>query len=107
MKLILTSSPLVCPTLTHWKICSWKFEVPRDSLGKPGSIDIWLARCFLQDGEFIESEMPGLNVVIAGAEFEEFIEISTTTQGLMDDSIQILGQFLIDKGYISGTLTEE
>ena len=96
-------------TLTHWKICNWKFEVPRTDLSedKVGYIVIYIAKCFVNQNGFLEEPMiKGVIITITDDQFNELINIHTTTQGLMKDFMDIMGQFLIDQNHVIGTLVE-
>lgn len=99
------SVPESVPAQTHVKICSWIFEVARPAFGKDGFVDIWLAKCYEDEaGNFVEPEVPGLNIKVEGEDYDALIAIPTTVQDLITDSTQILSQFLIDHGYIDGVV---
>jgi hypothetical protein len=90
--------------ITHYKICNWTFEVPRPSLGKEGYLDLWLAKCYPDSGNYIEPPVPGVNIKIEGADFEDLISRSTTVKDLITDSMQIISDFLVEKGYVDGVV---
>lgn len=102
--LIELAAPVPVQSITHYKICSWTIEVPRPSLEKEGYCDIWLAKCYLEDGIYYELELPGLNIRIEGLDFEELSETATTVKDLLTDSTEILSQFLVDHGYLEGVV---
>ena len=106
MSIIQLTQPEIFPTITHLKICNWTFEIPRALLGKDGFVDIWLAKCYLEDGIYYEVEVPGINIKIEGEDFNELKELPTTIQPIMKDATAILSQFLVDKGYFSGIMVE-
>lgn len=94
-------------TLTHWKICNWKFEVPRLELNedKQGYIVIYIAKCFVNiDGYLEEPMIKGEIITITETQFDELINVLTTVQGLMKDFMDVVSQFMIDNNIVDGTL---
>ena len=102
--LIELAVPVITPNITYLKICSWKFEVSRPELDKNGFIDIWLAQCYLEDGLYKESPLPGINIKLENAAFDELIATPTTVKDFMTDSIEILMNFLLDYAYLEGSV---
>lgn len=93
--------------MTHYRICAWKFEVPRLKLDKKGFIEIWLAKCYDNNGLF--EEIPGLEGVYIKLEdevFDNLTKVSTKKDALMDGSLEAIAQYLIDKKYIDGEIVE-
>ena len=100
--LIQLATPETIPVITHLKICNWTFEVPRPIFEKDGYVDIWLAKCYLENDNYYEIEIPGINIRIEGEYFDQLKNLPTTIKPLMEDSTEILSQFLIDCGYFEG-----
>ncbi|MHA1368148.1 MAG: hypothetical protein ACTSRA_00345 [Promethearchaeota archaeon] len=99
-------------TLTHVSICNITIEESRPWANKLGYFDIWLAYGYLRsDGHMVEPEYNGLNIIISEkdelSEFNELYNKVTTLKSIMLDVKLIIGQFLIDKGYIVGNLIME
>ncbi len=90
--------------ITHYKICNWTFEVPRASLGKDGYLNIWLAKCYFENGVYVEPEVPGVMINIVGDDFDDLVSRDTTVKDLITDSMQIISEFLVEKGYLNGTV---
>ncbi len=96
-------------TLTHVTICNVTIEESRPWANKSGYFNIWLAYGYLrEDGHMVEPEYEGLNVMITErddpSQFNDLYNRTTTLKPMMLDVKLIVGQFLIDNGYISGTL---
>ena len=94
---------------THLRICKYEEEIYRSGQyrEKPGYFIVYTAKCFRQGRVYIEiPNWPGQEFRIDGAEYEELRNIKTTTKPLADDVAEIIGQFLIDKGYVEGKLVD-
>ena len=94
---------------THLKICKYEEEIhrPDQCREKPGYFIVYTAKCFKQDGIYIEiPDWPGEEFRIEGREYDEIRNIKTTTKSLVDDVTEIISQFLIDKGYVEGKLVD-
>jgi len=116
MKVIQLKNPESLPTdiyrqdqATHLKICKYEEEIyrPGQFHEKPGYFIVYTAKCFKQGRVYIEiPNWPGQEFRIAGDEYDELRNIKTTTKPLADDVSEIIGQFLIDKGYVEGKLVD-
>ena len=94
---------------THLRICKYEEEIyrPGQYHEKLGYFIIYTAKCFKQDEIYIEiPNWPGNEFRIEGAEYEELSNIETTGKLLTCDATEIIGQFLIDKGYVEGKLVD-
>lgn len=94
-------------TVTYWKVCNITYEVERSDNGKDGYLDVWIAKCYKDGNDYIEiPELGGINVKIEGGEFSQFeaYGIIPSSGATCFDFIRTVTQFLIDKGYIDGTL---
>ena len=94
---------------TYFRICKYEEEIHRSGQlhEKPGYFIVYTAKCFKQGGIYIEIPgWPGQEFRIEGSEYEELRNIKTTTKSLADDVTEIIGQFLIDKGYVQGKLVD-
>lgn len=118
MKIIQLTNPEALPEgiyaknqATHARICNYHEEIKRIDQFKPrdGWFIVYLALCFKNDeGAYIEiPEWEGLEFKIEGEKYEILANVDTTTQPFSADVCQIIGQFLIDEGYIEGTLIDE
>jgi len=94
---------------THLKICKYEQEINRSGQcrEKPGYFTVYTAKCFKQDGVYIEiPNWPGEEFKIEGTEYDEIRNIKTSAKSLADDITEIIAKFLIDKGYVEGKLVD-
>lgn len=94
---------------THLRICKYEEEIyrPGQCHEKLGYFTVYTAKCFKQGGVYIEiPSWPGQEFRIEGKDYDELRNTKTTTKPLADDVAEIIGQFLIDKGYIEGKLVD-
>jgi hypothetical protein len=95
------------PVITHYRICAYRIEVPRDD--KPGYMEVYLARCYIKEDAYYEDpRLTGgdLMIKVNFQEFLQFINTPTTGQGILKDSMDLIAQFLIDMGYVHGTVVD-
>lgn len=85
------------------KIYSWKFEVPVPKLGQAGHIEIRLVQCTYnqETNEYEEiAGIAGMNIIISGDDFNILCN-KKINEGLFGvEALKILGEFIVDKGYI-------
>ena len=84
-------------TFTHYKIASVKIEMTREYLlePKPGSMEIWIARCNIVNDEVVEiKDEPGIQILFEGEEFEQFMDVNFPV-GTFNDIEEVLITFLI------------
>jgi len=95
--------------ITHYKICAWKFEVPRPELGIPGYIQIWGVRSRKKNGIYAEAlDVPTFEFLIQEQEFDEFIGRGTQkSPNFVTATLTAIWEFLIFKGYVNGSTVVE
>jgi len=99
-------------TLTHLNLCSFSHEHPRPWNNRYGHFEMWLAYGYLRaDGHMVEPSYEGLHITITEsqekAHFDALSAVVTQALPLANDEKLTIGQFLIDNGYINGTLITE
>ena len=108
LSLIQVTEPEVIPPITHLNIVNVKWEKARLWMERPGSIQIWLCRVYLHEGEWYEDPRVGpYEFNIEGELYIELAERLTSTKPLIEDESDIIGQFLLDNGLLPpGTVVE-
>lgn len=99
-------NPDLFPTITHCRIVNVKIEMPRPIDDKAGKVTIWVAKGFLNGGDwFYEAPgLPGEEIVIDEPELWEFGSAIIVNGNVMPEFLKTVSQFLIDKGYVNGTV---
>ncbi|RLC88900.1 MAG: hypothetical protein DRJ03_01275 [Chloroflexi bacterium] len=96
------------PTITHARMAFVKAEISRPYDQREGWITIWLAKGYLCSlGFFHEAPgFPGVEVNLQEADMMAIAQIPCEADSMMIQFTKIVLQYLIDTGYVSGTVVD-
>lgn len=93
-------------TVEYWKVCNIRYEMERIDNGKDGFVDVYLAKCIKDGDDYVELDYDQQHFKIEGGEFSQFeaYDMIPSVDPTCFDFIRTVSQFLIDKGYVDGTV---
>jgi len=92
------------PPLTHWQVC--KFEMEFRGTGMPAIVRIWLGLVYFDEGVKYKPPIPGKQFEFVNGEYDAFADSPTGTLSVHADLEKEIAEYLVNQGYINGTVVE-
>ncbi len=94
---------------THMRICKYEVELARSYQhhDKPGYFIVYAAKCFKEKDFYIEIPgWPGETFRIDNDAYEKLREKTVSARPQDEDTAETITRFLIDGGYVEGTIVD-
>lgn len=92
------------PPLTHWQVC--KFEMEFRETGIDPYVIIYLGLVYFDQGVKCKPNVPGKMFRFTEGEYETFATSPTSVLAVHEDLEKEIADYLVDNGYITGTVVE-